>query len=112
MKLPFNAFLQCIVVTFTFLSLASCEEVDEALVKKNQNLRQKLSEIEKKVDILEINAGEDPGDQTVALKKANDELAKALEALKQQDEEKEKLEKAHAKMEKDLRDYQKKYRIR
>lgn len=110
MKSCFRALLRITVVAFAVLSVTSCE--DEILVKKNLELRQQLSDLEKKVDILEINAGEDPGDQTLGLKKANAELAKALEDLKRLDAEKEKLEKSRAAMEKDLRDYQKRYKIR
>ncbi|NWK56919.1 hypothetical protein HW115_14945 [Verrucomicrobiaceae bacterium N1E253] len=91
------------------LLVSSCE--DEQLVAENQKLRQELSDLEKKVDLLKINAGEDPGDQTAAIKKANEELEQAMETIKRLDEEKAELESKHAAAEKDFRDYQKKYRI-
>jgi len=87
----------------------SCE--DKALVKKNEDLRLQLSEVEKKADLMEINAGEDPGDQTEALKKVNGELRKALSKLEELDDEKEELEKKQKALEEELRRYQKKYRI-
>jgi len=110
MNLLLDRWLQGVVAVCIVFSLASCE--DEVLVKKNQDLRQQLSELEKKVDMLEINAGEDPGDQAVELKIVNEAVAKALVQLKEQDEEKEALEKEHAEMEKKLRAYQRKYQIR
>ncbi|BDS05798.1 hypothetical protein NT6N_08380 [Oceaniferula spumae] len=90
-------------------ALTSCE--DKELVKKNEELRLQLSELEKKVDLMEINAGEDPGDQTAALNKTNSELRKAMAELEALDNEKDELEKKHAKMEEELRKYQKEYRI-
>lgn len=90
-------------------AVTSCE--DKALVQKNEDLRLQLSELEKKVDLMEINAGKDPGDQTAALNKVNGELRKALAELKALDDQKAELEKKHRELEEQLRRYQKKYRI-
>lgn len=98
------------LLLFAIGSFSSCE--DKALIQKNEELRKRVSELEKEVDILQINAGENPGDQTASIKQANKDLAKALGELEQLDAEKEKLEEAHAKMEKELRDYQRKYQIK
>ncbi len=92
------------------VTLSSCE--DKALVQKNEQLRQQVSELEKEVDLLEINAGENPGDQSKAIKQANDELRSALGELEKLDDEKGKLDAAHVKLEKDLRNYQKKYQLK
>ena len=99
------ALMSCVLCTLT-----SCE--NKALVQKNQELREQLTDLEKQVSLLQISAGKDPGDQTAALKKANDELVKALEQLEQLDDERESLEESCAKTEKELRAYQKKYTIR
>ena len=98
-----------IVSAFTCFLFSSCE--DEELVKKNEELRVQLSELEKKADMAEINAGEDPGDQTEAVKKVNEELNQALSKLEELDNEKTAIEKQQSVAEKELRDYQSKYRI-
>lgn len=110
MKLSYSALPRLFLALLPFGLLTSCE--DEALILKNKELRQELNELEKQVDLLEINAGEDPGDQTEKLKRANEELAKAMEELQELDAEKEKLEASHAELEEDLREYQRKYKIR
>ena len=109
MRAPFFVFCRVVVAMSIIVSLSSCE--DKALIEKNKELRQQLSELDKKVDILEVNAGEDPGDQTKALQATNAELSEALERLKELDGEKEQLEAAHLKMENELRAYKKKYQI-
>lgn len=97
----------CIALVGCFCS--SCE--DKELIQKNEELRLQLSEIEKKADIAEINAGQDPGDQTEALKKVNEELSQTISKLDTLDKEKEAIEKKQAELEKELREYQGKYRI-
>ena len=109
MKRTFFRSLQLILAVSAIVTLSSCE--DKALVQKNEDLRQRVSELEKEVDLKQVNAGENPGDQTSALKQANVNLTKALGDLEKLDDEKVKLEAAHAKLEKELRAYQKKYRI-
>lgn len=109
MRAPFFVFCRVVVAMNIVVSLSSCE--DKALIQKNKELRQQLSELDRKVDILEVNAGEDPGDQTKALQTANAELSEAMERLKELDGEKERLEATHMKMEKELRDYKRKYQI-
>lgn len=109
MKSPFFIFCRVFVAMGVVLSFTSCE--DKALIQKNKELRQELSGLERKVDLLKLSAGEDPGDQTEAIKVANTELSDALEQIKTLDGEKERIEAAHEKMEKDLREYKKKYQI-
>lgn len=104
-----KSFALFVLSSLCLLLASSCE--DKALVKKNQELRERISELEKEVDVLQINAGEDPGDQTEAIEKANKELRQALAELEKLDAEKEQFEADHAKMEKELREYQKKYRV-
>ena len=108
-KSPLLRSLLLIVTAFSVVAISSCE--DKELVKKNEELRQRVSELEKKVDLMQINAGENPGDQTAALKKANAELSRVLGELKELDNEKVTLEATRTKLEKELHAYQKKYRI-
>jgi len=109
MKRPLLISLQAFLALICLFAVTSCE--DKVLVKKNEELRLQLSELEKEVDLLKISAGVDPGDQTSALKKVNGELREAMAELESLDNEKEKLEKKHAEVEEELRKYQKKYRI-
>ena len=102
--------IQALLATGFLGMISSCE--DKAMVQKNEELRQRVSELEKEVDILQVNAGENPGDQSSSINRANKELTTALSELEKLDGEKEKLEETHAKMEKDLRDYQRKYQIK
>ncbi|MGB0992052.1 MAG: hypothetical protein ACPG32_06240 [Akkermansiaceae bacterium] len=90
--------------------MPSCGE-DEALVKQNEELRVQVSDLESRVAIAEARAGKDPGDQTKALKKTNEELAATLKQLEELDAELEALAKAHREKEKAFRDYQRKYPI-
>jgi cell division protein FtsB len=110
MKSYFNLLFRVTLAVVAVVTFSSCE--DKALVQENEQLRQRVSELKKEVDLLEINAGENPGDQTHAIKQANDDLGRALAELEKLDDEKEKLETAHVKLEKDLRDYQKKYQLK
>jgi cell division protein FtsB len=110
MKSFFIPLIRVFLASAIVVSLTSCD--DDALVAQNQKLRQQLSQLEKEVDLLKINAGEDPGDQSTAIKKSNADLAKALAKLEQLDDERERLETSHAAREKEFRDYQKKYQIR
>ena len=110
MKTPFFVFCRVFAAMSIIVLLSSCE--DKALILKNKDLRQRLSELERKVDILEVDAGEDPGDQTEAIKTANAELSTALKKLKDLDDEKERLEATHLKKEKELRNYKKTYQIK
>lgn len=80
-------------------------------MQKNEDLRVQLNELEKKADLMEISAGENPGDQSAALDKVNVELRSALKELESLDNQKDELEKKHRELEKQLRSYQKKYRI-
>ena len=91
------------------MCVISCE--DKALVQKNEQLRQRVSELEKEVDILKINAGEDPGDQTEAIKATSESLRKTIAKLEELDGEREKLEQIHTAKEKEFRDYQRKYPV-
>lgn len=110
MKSYFNLLFRVTLAGVAAITFTSCE--DKALVQKNEQLRQRVSELEQEVGLLEINAGENPGDQTQAIKQANDDLGRALAELAKLDGEKEKLEASHVKLEKDFRDYQKKYQLK
>ncbi|MFK7909267.1 MAG: hypothetical protein AB8F34_01555 [Akkermansiaceae bacterium] len=89
--------------------LTSCE--DKALVQKNEQLRQKVNELEKEADIAKLSAGEDPGDQSEAIKTTSTEHQKTLAKLEELDAEREKLEKELVQKEKEFRAYQKKYPV-
>lgn len=110
MKSYLNSLFQVILGGVAVVAFSSCE--DKALTQKNEQLRQRLSELEREVDLLEIGAGENPGDKTQEVKRVNDDLGRALAELEKLDHEKERLETAHAKLEKDFRDYQKKYQLK
>ncbi len=103
----FNYLLSAALACVLF---SSCE--NKELVEKNEELRVKLSELVKKADLAEINAGEDPGDQTEALTKVNAELAQTLSQLEQLDNERDAIEKKQIELEKELRTYKSKYRIK
>lgn len=92
------------------VAFSSCE--DKALIQKNEKLRVEISELEKKVSMLEVEAGEDPGEQTELLKQSNEALRLKMEELEKLDAEKERLESEHVKLEKDFREYQGKYKIK
>lgn len=111
MKQHLSSLLRLTVASFAVFLLASCQE-DEALVQKNEELRKQVSELEEKVGILEVEVGEDPGDQSASLSEANAALKKALEQLELLDAEKVNMEANHTKLEKQFRDYQKKYPIK
>ena len=95
-----------VLACFFFIS---CE--DKELVKKNEELRVKLNETKKQADLMEINAGEDPGDQSGEIAKVNEDLTNTLNKLKELDQQKEAVEEKQRVLEEELRAYQKKYRI-
>lgn len=105
----FKPALHVLASVSLLLGLASCE--DKELVRKNEELRQRVAELQKKVDILKIEAGEDPGDQTQEIKRVSEELRKALAKLEELDGERDKLEAVHAAKEKEFREYQRKYPV-
>ncbi|MCP5535295.1 MAG: hypothetical protein H7A51_03560 [Akkermansiaceae bacterium] len=109
MKLHDSTAHRLVLSAFAVFLLTSCE--DKALVRKNEDLRKQVSELEEQVGLLEMEIGEDPGDQTALISEANSALKKALEQLEQLDNEKMDLEASHEKLEKEFRDYQKKYPI-
>lgn len=88
----------------------SCE--DKEAIQKNEELRVQIVELEKKIGLMEIEAGEDPGDQSVHLKHANEELAKALKTLESLDDEKTALEEQQKQLVKEFRAYQQKYQVK
>ena len=87
-----------------------CE--DKALIQKNDDLKVEISELEKELDTLKIEAGEDPGDQSAKLESANESLAAELEKLKALDEQVEKLEAERIKLEEEMLAYKKQYKIK
>ena len=87
-----------------------CE--DKALIQKNDDLKVEISELEKELDTLKIEAGEDPGDQSAKLESANTSLASELEKLKALDEQVEKLEAERIKLEEEMLAYKKQYKIK
>lgn len=96
-----------IIAIAATISLSSCQ--DKALVKKNEDLRQQVTELKEKISTLEAQAGEDPGDQTASLNEVNENLLKTLDELKGLDEQKQSLEEKYTQMEKDLEAYKRKY---
>jgi outer membrane murein-binding lipoprotein Lpp len=110
MKRPLQFICPASLAIASICLFSSCE--DKAMIQKNEELRKQVSELEKEVDLLEINAGDDPGDQTAAIERANTELTTALGELEKLDGEKVKLEDAHTKLEKEFRIYQRKYQIK
>ncbi|MDG0993800.1 MAG: hypothetical protein P8O22_03605 [Akkermansiaceae bacterium] len=106
---PFSNLLSLPLALTLVAIFTSCE--DKALVEKNEQLRQRVSELEKEAEILKISAGEDPGDQTNAIKETGDELRKTLIKLEELDAERQKLEQAQTRQEKGFRDYQRKYPV-
>lgn len=110
MKRMFLRIIGHLAVASALLIMSSCE--DKELVEKNESLRARVNELEKEVDMQKLNAGDDPGDQTEGLELANADLRRALSELERLDEEKTELEESHAKLERELRAYQRKYRIK
>ena len=110
MKLSYPMIFRFALAAMSLVAFSSCE--DKALIQKNEKLRVEVSELEKEVSYLEIQAGEDPGDQSAAIEQTNKNMTKALEELERLDDERVKQEQAHKELEKEFRDYQKKYQIK
>jgi len=110
MKLSCPMIFRFALAAIFVFACSSCE--DKALIQKNEKLRLEISELEKEVSYLEIEAGEDPGDQSAAIEQTNKNLTKALKELEELDDERMEQEQAHTKLEKEFRDYQRKYQIK
>lgn len=105
---PFPSSIPYFILAILFL-LPACE--DKALLKKDEELNQYIKELKKEIEFLQADAGENPGDQSQMIASFSEILDKAKTEKKNLENQKDILERDHAKMESQYSDYKKSYPI-
>jgi hypothetical protein len=106
---PFPSSIPYFILAILFL-LPACE--DRALLKKDEELNQYIKELKKEIEFLQADAGKNPGDQSQMIASFSEILDKAKTEKKNLENQKDILERDHAKMESQYSDYKKSYPIK